>query len=287
MNAIRLSLVAAIVALGLLAPQAVAITGGQVDEENTYSNVGAVVVIHSPFPEDQVPYVGATGTLIHPRVLLTAGHVTALMESVWAQGIGSPNDIRVSFGVNALDPKTWLEIEDAIAHPDYLANPAGTIANDVGVMILKKPVNTRKISLAKLPYPGFLDDLKAAGMLRESGEGGTPLIQVGYGSTLDWPPPTIFPADGLRRFVYSDYLALATGWLYTLQNLATGNGGVGYGDSGGPTFWVGDDGTLVVLAVTGHGDPNRVAMSVDWRVDIPETLDFIDDIIAMVDAGLL
>ena len=55
MNAIRLSLVTAIVACGLFVSQALAITGGDVDVNNDYSNVGAIVVIHSPFPEDQVP----------------------------------------------------------------------------------------------------------------------------------------------------------------------------------------------------------------------------------------
>ncbi len=289
MNAIRLSLFTAIVALGLFVPQALAITGGVVDVNNDYSNVGAVVVVHAPFPDVPLPEVAGTGTLIHPRVLLTAGHVTAFFEAFWAQGIGSPNDLRVSFGVNAYDPKTWLEIEDVITHPGFhdvnpnqLANPP--FLNDVGVVILKKPV--KHVPLAALPTAGLLDELKAAGLLREPAQGGTKFTVVGYGTTLDSPPPQLIDPDGLRRVAASEYQALREGWLYLNQNFATGNGGTGYGDSGGPTFWkdpaTGDD---ILVSVTSRGDPETVATGVTWRVDIPETLDFIDWVIEEVNEG--
>ena len=65
-----------------------------------------MVVTYSPFPEDTVPWVAGTGTLIISRVLLTAGHITAFYQAFWEQGIGSPDDFRVSFGVNAYDPET-------------------------------------------------------------------------------------------------------------------------------------------------------------------------------------
>ena len=82
--------------------------------------------------------------------------------------------------------------------------------------------------------------------------------------------------DGWRRFTQSDYLALTPAWLFNLVNPATGNGGAGYGDSGGPGFWKQPDGTLVLAAVISRGDPNLVANDIAWRADIPETLDFID-----------
>ncbi len=66
-------------------------------------------------------------------------------------------------------------------------------------------------------------------------------------------------------------------WLHLLQNPATGNGGVSWGDSGGPAFWIAPDGTRAVVAVTIWSASN-LGTSFHWRVDLPETLDFIDQI---------
>ena len=240
------------------------------DTNNIYSNAGCVVFV--PPPELSPPFVYFSGTLIHPRVLLTAGHTAALLQNIPAM---MPL-LRISFGAYALDPSTWHEIETAFVHPDY--NPIhNQSCNDVGVIILEEPIYD--VPLATLSYEGFLDDLKAAQLLRQPGEGGVPFIVAGYGTTLEWPPPEIIPPDGWRRFAYTDYLALTPGWLFNLINPATGNGGTGYGDSGGPVFWIDTDGTLVLMALTGHGDPYGLATTIAWRVDIAGTLDFIDWVI--------
>lgn len=273
MRVIKPSVLTAIVAGALFVPQAVAITGGQVDTKNTYSNVGAVVYA----PPDAAPSPRFTGTLIHPRVLLTAGHTT----SQFVQNHPWPfTDCYVSFGPDVTDPGTTIsrKIEAVITHPGFTWGGARRDCNDVGVIILKEPVNN--LPVQELPEVGFLDDLRAAGVLREPGQGGAPFTVVGYGATLDWPPPEETPGDGPRRFAQSDYLALLRNWLHLQQNLATGNGGTGYGDSGGPVFWTAPDGTRALVGITSWGDPNCVAMNFYWRVDIRETLDFIRDVIA-------
>ena len=245
-----------------------AITGGEVDENNTYANVGGVVWLP---PDGSGPILGLSGILIHPRVLLTAGHGTIYLEAnAWMIP-----DLYVSFGTDAFDPSTWHEVEAVITHPNYNDIAYGSQSqNDVGVVILKEPIYD--LPLATLPYAGFLDELQKAKLLREPGQGGTPFKVAGYGSTLEWPPPVTTDGDGWRRFADSDYLALLPGWLVAQQTFATGNGGTGYGDSGGPAFWIQPDGTRVLVALTGHGDQNCVAMNFYWRVDLPETLDFID-----------
>ena len=247
-----------------------AITGGEVDQNNAFPNVGAVVALP---PDGSGPTVMASGTLIHPRVLLTAGHVSLFMEqNPWTIPL-----TRVSFGTYALNPATWHEVEAAITHPSYnpIAN-CSQFANDVGVIILKEPIYD--VPLAKLPYAGLLDDLKKAKLFREPGQGGVPFKVAGYGATLDWPPKVITPGDGWRRFADSEYLNVLQGYLHLLQNPATRNGGTGKGDSGGPVFWIAPDGTRVLVAETSWSG-SWLAASSYWRVDLPETLDFINQVI--------
>ncbi len=185
--------------------------------------------------------------------------------------------------MDALDPNTWLEVEAVITHPDFdprFNNPPDL--NDVGVVILKKPV--RNLPLAVLPEPFLLDFLKAAGQLREPRQGGTQFIVAGYGDQLVFPGPQLIPRDGKRRVALSEYLALRDDWLYLSQNLATGNGGTGFGDSGGPTFWKDPDtGVEILVSITSRGDPLLVNLGVTQRIDIPESLDFIDFVLWLVD----
>ncbi|MFN2289771.1 MAG: trypsin-like serine protease, partial [Anaerolineae bacterium] len=77
---------------------------------------------------------------------------------------------------------------------------------------------------------------------------------------------------------------LLKAWLRMSQNQATGDGGTCYGDSGGPAFWTDPDtGTEVLVGVTSWGDAPCVSSAFNYRVDIPETLDFIADVIAGLD----
>jgi secreted trypsin-like serine protease len=270
--------------LGTTTP-AWAIIWGEVDTENQYPYVGAIVGMESP--ETGQPFVFCSGTLIHSRVLLTAGHCTDALESYLAQGLITLDDVRVCFGQNALDPKTWLEVQEVITHPHF---QPGLVPNndpfDVGVLILKKPI--RKIAPAILPEAGLLDLLKATGELREGSEGGSRLTVVGYGQTLSFPPPEIITPDGLRRFADSEYLGLLDAWIVTSRNQAADDGGSASGDSGGPTLWTDPvTGLDILVGITSWGDPEKVAMTFKYRVDIPQSLDFIDFVIEAAEEGLL
>jgi len=250
-----------VLAVGVI--PAAAITWGEPDTEHT--NVGAMVVDWPGYGPWQV----CSGTLIHPRVFLTAGHCTEGWEGTGVE----------TFWVNldeyALNDKTLLDVEQVITHPDYYWGPTSD-PHDVGVLILEKPVKKR-IKPATLPEEGFLDQLLAEGKLRQGKEEANFTV-VGYGGSLSWPPPEI-TYDDYRQFAESEYQALLEAWLRLSQNQATGDGGTCYGDSGGPAFWMEPDGTEVLVGITSWGDANCVATGFNYRVDIPETLSFIADVI--------
>jgi Trypsin len=254
-------MVGLVLVLALVALPAAAITWGEPDSQHT--NVGAMIV---DYPEwGLVPR--CSGTLIHPQVFLTAGHCVFGFAA---------NEAWVTFDQDGYHPANLIEVVEVVPHPNF----PGPSSNryDVGALILAEPVG---IEPATLPALGFLDQLLSNGKLKEHGEKAK-FTLVGYGATLDWPPPDIYYEDQ-RQFAQSEYRALLKSWLRLSQNRATGDGGTCYGDSGGPAFWTEEDGSEVLVGVTSWGDMQCVASGFNYRVDIPDTLDFIADVIASLD----
>jgi hypothetical protein len=273
------------IALLALSGTARAITWGEVDSDNRYPYVGAIVGMQHP--ETGKPFVFCSGSLVHPRVLLTAGHGSYFLETALDEGLITLDNVRVSFGRDALDPKSWLEVEDVITHPKFQPglDPKNDPA-DVGALVLKKPV--RKIEPAILADEGLLDLLQEIGELREGPEGGTRFTVVGYGATLEFPPPELVAPDGWRRYAESEYLGLTDVWLVVSRNQAAGDAGTANGDSGGPILWKNPEtGEEIVVGITSWGDPEKVATTFKYRADIAQTLDFVDAVIAAVEDGEL
>jgi len=248
--------------LAVAALPASAITWGEPDTD--HPNVGAMMVGYG----GPALFQWCSGTLIYPQIFLTAGHCTV---DVFDYGF---QEIRVNFGPSAFSPVIQRAVREIITHPSYHWGPTSN-PYDVGILVLEEPVTG--IAPARLPTEGLLDELRAAGKLRE-GSTTAAFALVGYGDTITFPPPE-FAFFGQREVAYSAYLGLLPSWLHMSQNRAKDDGGTCYGDSGGPAFWTEPDGSEIVVGVTSWGDIPCVASSFNYRIDTADSLDFIHDVI--------
>jgi hypothetical protein len=128
-----------------------------------------------------------------------------------------------------------------------------------------------------LPEPGLLTELKKDRVLQGGYEEGVFFRSVGYGGTLEsWPPPVI-AYDRIRRVSESEYVSLTKIHLHLSQKAVFDESGSCFGDSGGPVFWVDSEGNEVIAAVTSTGDAQCVATGLNYRVDVPDILQWIYD----------
>ena len=248
----RRTLLAAVVVATLLlvAAPALAITNGQPDG-NAHPNVGGLV---APAPYADGTSIYCTGTLISPTVFLTAAHcdegtarVTVTFDTAYEVG-------------DKTYTGTW--------HADPLYSQTQSDPHDIAVVVFDKPISG--IVPAKLPAAGALAKLT----------GSQQFTSVGYGAYEVTNEP------GGHQYLYNDIRMVATGtlnavnpaWLRISMNLATGNGGTCYGDSGGPNFLGKTD---IVAATTITGDAICRSTNVTYRLDTPGARAFLGQFVAL------
>jgi hypothetical protein len=160
-----------------------------------------------------------------------------------------------------------------VPHPLYAWE--GGDHHDVGLVILDEPIYD--IEPAIIATADLLSQLKKERVLEGGYEDGVFFRSVGYGGTLEsWPPP-VLAYDRIRRVSESEYVSLTQVHLHLSQKAVFDEGGSCFGDSGGPVFWVDPDGNEIIAAVTSTGDAQCIATGLNYRVDIPEILQWIVD----------
>ena len=207
------------------------------DLENRYANVGVIMVWRVDDAGKPSQLRGfASGTLIHDRVMLTAGHFTAP-----ATALGSlPPSIRMfaSFSpTDARDPGTWIPVVGQATHPSmpHCPPPPRCDPTDELLVAPLEPgiADVGLVFLAHAP-PGITPArLADHGTLARSERATTTI--VGYGTTTPqqrMTPPDIGMWDGKRR-VRTSRLRSIVDETWALWSIPSH---VCSGDSGGGIF---------------------------------------------------
>ena len=257
-----------------------------VDAFNLFPNVGALIFVAGPNDFGIPPGIltSCSGTLIHERAFLVAGHCTAATGGTVPPSFFPFVNAFVTLSPNARDPSAWREVSGVAYHPSIPPCPPPDFCTflgldpgilDVGLVFLRQPV--RDVAPAKLARPGTLESDRAAGQL---------MIVAGYGflnSLPDGSAPPISDWDGLRRLKISRLQRVADDqWAtWSLPGI------VCYGDSGAPTFFndhplAGRAGERVVAVASDGSNVGEPCFTRDVRarVDTKEAQDWIRQTIA-------
>jgi len=271
----RTTVLASVLAMSLaLAATAHAITWGQPDG-GEHPNVGTLL-----FVQNGVGYFSCTGTMISPKVMLTAGH--CVEES------GNINDVTyVRFDEDAMSgfgnygslqqwfDAEWMAVETVIPHPMYDDFAEFPYTYDIGVVILEDPYYPAN-GFGTIPELGFLETLR--------GKDRRHFVSVGYG-LQGYLPPTY--QDDYMRYKGNVRLLEVNSMLSgggSMSARFSNNPGIGggtcYGDSGGPTFY---KDTNIVVSVTSFGWAKNgfcTGNDFNFRTDIPAAQDFLNSVLA-------
>lgn len=197
-----------------------------------------------------------TGSVITPRVVLTAAHCGADFPLELVVEIGD-----AIFGTDIMAPDHVLGFEDMAIHPDYEPLVSGPVAtdlgeNDVAVLILAEDAPVPPLRL----YTGTLseDDL------------GRALKSVGYGLTGQ----SASDGSGVKHSVDLVLDELTDMYVVAEASSAPTNGTICSGDSGGPQLMqLEEGGQWHQVAVHSWGDNGCATTGGSTRVDV--TLDWI------------
>jgi secreted trypsin-like serine protease len=262
--------VAAVVASLTLVGLAPAQTGDATLDGNSHPNVGALL---RKRPADGSLTILCSGTLVSPRVFLTAGHCADFLLS------NDQTEAYVTFDPNfGTDAGRGYKVFSTPNKGRVINNPdwKSPYQNDTAIILFPEPITG--ITPAKIAPLGLLGELKKSRAIYD-----TKFTNVGYGTAEQVVEPTVgpvFPFDGLRKWTISDFYALDAEYIHLNQNIHQGNSGSGYGDSGGPTFVETANGPVIVSVVS-TGDIPCWATSVNERVDIANAQNFLAPYLAL------
>jgi len=220
-----------------------------------------------------------TGTVVAPRVILTAGHC---VEDIESSSIVEPELIAVATGVSNLKKIQGAQIskvERVLAYPEF--DPT-QLHGDAGLLILTAPVTAPPIALATsadaaLYEPG--DELTVAGWGIDNRNTGHAPNQL-QSATVPIEEPSRCKEGTRRYYPFFDPSRQVCAIDAPKFHITTC-----HGDSGGPAIATRTDGTPVEIGVTslGDGSCNPASPAVFTRVD--QISSWVQSWIDAVEAG--
>jgi Trypsin len=284
----RIVFVLATMALAILMACGVAqaIINGEPDRgPKAHPYVGALVTVPSSGESQGQRIPICSGTLISPKVFLTAGHCTDFLIKedqptyVSFDPTYKPGASKVIKAIPYTHPKFCIPTHEAKGkcrlppeRPEKVGALPRDVRYDVGVTILDKPVSMA--TYGALPKAGLVNTLKE----------GQRLTTVGYGTrgfdlVVSKPPlqPQPRPLDNRYRAtvrLLNPIDPAIDDQLVTTSGIGIRGGGEGscFGDSGGPLFMP-DQQTMV--GVTSVGYPACRGPAYYQRVDLPQVLAWV------------
>lgn len=257
---------AAVLSLAVLASAVVVSPAAAIVNGTTDGTAHPAVGMMGTERSDGTFRLACSGTLLAPRVFLTAAHCVRATTSRDPDG-----PIYLWFGP---EQQTGLVTTPGVVtgvgfiHPEYKPD----FRNDIAVVILDQAVQLGAYPV--LPSVGLLDDMKKAGTLASS-----TYTVVGYGVDAQTVIPGVGPVTyftGERQSAIVGFNSLSKLWINQVQLEVQDYQGACNGDSGGPSFLGSGSGeTNILVAVTSAGDIPCYATNVASRTDTPQAHDWV------------
>ena len=234
------------------------VTHGSVDGDAHPAVVLIVMDIAS------IPSYVCSGTLIAPKVVLTAGHCVGEPGEFSGLRVYTESDVQNGnnnfpyAGPNTVEAASWA------AHPKY--TNAAFYLHDVGVIVLSKAVRLASGQYGQLPQRNQLDALKPSNATR--------FTAVGYG--IQRINPVKLEWELTRMFSEPHLLQINTGFTGDFSLMLSNNassGGTCFGDSGGANYLGSSN---VIAGVTSFGlNGSCGGTGGVFRLDRADVLDFV------------